>query len=597
MAGRALALALLLAATGAVAATVPRTPGPPVAVRDAPVAAPDIEGLDALEALRVRNPAAFVARLAALRDSLPPTTRAARDRFRLLQAHAEHLQGRSAAGIAIADRLADEAEDPGLRFTARALVVNLLSFTRDFERMLRMLGPMLDDAREGRLDRDQRIRLFVVAATLYAELGRPDLSTAVAREALALDPPLHWGCAAETPLFDSLNTGRDPSLTDADIHRAIARCRDAGDAYGPALLVITKARFLARTATPAEALAVLDADADAREATGYRWLIAEGSALRATLLLALDRDAEAEAEARRAVGLSNDLPSGRPMATAHEVLYRVALRRGDTQAALQHLEAQMAALRPVYDEARAKEQAVLVVQHEARQREQALALAASREQALARDEAVAAAERRNATIVTMLAGLALLGAVGWSARVMVQERRYRRLARTDGLTGFANRAGFVEAAAATLRRSVAAKQPIALIVFDLDHFKDINDTHGHLAGDAVLRAVAGALRELPPVERLVGRIGGEEFAILLPGATPAQARGYAEACRLAIAATSVVHEDTVLRVTASFGIARADLVPEPLPTLLARSDRALYRAKHSGRDRIVEHEELETVAG
>ncbi|MFN8901283.1 MAG: hypothetical protein ACK5VV_04340, partial [Lysobacteraceae bacterium] len=139
MAGRALALALLLAATGAVAATVPRTPGPPVAVPAAPVAAPDAAALDALEALRVRDPAAFVARMATLRDSLPPTTRAARDRFLLLQAHSEALQGRIADGIAIADRLADEAEDPGLRFTARVLVVNLLSLTRDFERMLRML--------------------------------------------------------------------------------------------------------------------------------------------------------------------------------------------------------------------------------------------------------------------------------------------------------------------------------------------------------------------------------------------------------------------------------------------------------------------------
>jgi len=594
--GMSIACALVLALAPA---AMPAFAG---ALADGPVRAsahtepsPPLVALDALEGLRQSDPAAFVAAVTA-RLALPPSiSRGERETLALMHAHALHLQGRTAAAIASAEGLAHDAESPDLRFTARLLVVNLLIATRDFERLLRTLAPLLDDARKDRLAAEPKTRVLGLAANVYSELGRPDLAAVYARDLLALDPSPWLVCYGDTFLLAARTAGHGPAPSLADFEAALARCRESGNAYGPLLLGIVKARFLARTGNIEAALVVLEDAVGDLEAAGYRWLMAESASLRADLLLSLGRDAEAEAEARRAIGWSSELPGSRPMAVAQEVLYRLALRRGDTAAALRHLEQAMQA--EDLDDAgdRAKEAALLLVRHEASQQQQALLLARKQAKQLAQAEAHATAMHRTTLLLTALLGLALMLVLGWAVRVLREERRCRQLARTDALTGFANRIGFFETAAPALRRASRAGRPAALVVFDLDHFKAINDAHGHLAGDAVLRAVAAALRELPPAERVVGRIGGEEFALLLLGATPAQARAYAEACRLAIATCEARHEGMTLRVTASFGIARADLLPESLPVLLARSDRALYRAKHAGRDRIVEHDEPGTL--
>lgn len=585
---RALMLALALLVALPAAASGLREAGTALDAGPANDGPPDAAALDDL---RIRNPAAFVAAVTALTAGPPPTQRSERERLSLMQAHAEHLQGRTSAAIALAEYLATSAEDAGLRFTSRVLVVNLLGGTRDFGRLLRTLGPLLDDAHEGRLGPEQQTLLFSTAAVLYNELDRPDLAAIHARKALALDPTPRLACQSLFALLAARDTGRDPSLTVADFTAAHKPCHEAGDVYGQAMVNLTQTRLLARTDSPEAALAVLDGEAAAREATGYHWLMAEGAALRASLLLALGRDTEAEAEARRAMVWSAELPSGRPMATAQDLLYRLALQRGDQAAALRHLQEAMQAEQLGDEERRAQQEAMLVVEHEIRQQQQDLAMARQQAASLAQAEANASVAQRNTLWLVAVLGVGVLLVLGWGLWVLQEQHRYRRLARTDALTGFANRAGFVEAADRALRRTARQRRPITLVVFDLDLFKQINDHHGHLAGDAVLRAVADALRSLPGPDRLVGRIGGEEFAVLLPGATPAEARGHAEACRLAIAGMEVQHEGRTLRVTASFGVARADLLPAPLAELLARADRALYRAKHAGRDRIVEHDD------
>lgn len=586
------ALTLVLALLVALPAAANALREPDTAFAAAPAnRPPDAAALDALDDLRIRNPAAFVAAVTALANGPPPSHRSERERLTLLQAHAEHLQGRTAAAIARAENLANSAEDADLRFRSRLLVVNLLSLNRDFALMLRMLGSLLDDAKTERLSDSQRERVLMLASWAYAELNRPDLAAAHSLELRrsSTNPRAH--CFAEAVLLSIRERGHDPDLQAADFTAAHKPCHEAGDVYGQAMVNLTQARFLARTDSPEAALAVLDGEATAREATGYLWLMAEGAALRASLLLALDRNTEAEAEARRAVDWSAELPSGRPMVMAQDLLYRLALQRGDQAAALRHLQEAMQAEHLGDEERRAQQEALLVVEHEIRQQQQDLALARQQAASLAQAEANASAAQRNTQWLAVLLGVGVLLVLGWGLWVLQEQRRYRRLARTDALTGFANRAGFVEAADRALRRAARRGQPITLVVFDLDLFKQVNDSHGHLAGDAVLRAVADTLRDLPGPERLVGRIGGEEFAMLLPGATPAEARGHAEACRLAIAGMEAQHEGRALRVTASFGVARADLVPAPLAELLARADRALYRAKHAGRDRIVEHDD------
>ncbi|CAH1675583.1 GGDEF domain-containing protein [Hyphomicrobiales bacterium] len=168
-----------------------------------------------------------------------------------------------------------------------------------------------------------------------------------------------------------------------------------------------------------------------------------------------------------------------------------------------------------------------------------------------------------------------------------RERELRRLAETDPLTALLNRRSFTEKANAAIAASEANGSEIALIIVDLDHFKQVNDSYGHPAGDAVIRAFADLLLgQFRTEHNLVGRFGGEEFGILLPGCDLAAAAASARQIQDALLIRSMpVSETLALHVTASLGIA-ARHPGEALASLTARADQALYRAKNDGRNRL-----------
>lgn len=163
-----------------------------------------------------------------------------------------------------------------------------------------------------------------------------------------------------------------------------------------------------------------------------------------------------------------------------------------------------------------------------------------------------------------------------------------RLAHTDALTGLANRRHFMERLGAELERADRYARPLALVVLDLDHFKAVNDTHGHAAGDDVLRAAAEALRSVCRDVDLPARIGGEEMALLLPETDRSGARTVAERVRTRIERRSHTAPDgSSFGVTASMGVATVGPAARTDEELLQRADEALYRAKEKGRNRVM----------
>lgn len=173
--------------------------------------------------------------------------------------------------------------------------------------------------------------------------------------------------------------------------------------------------------------------------------------------------------------------------------------------------------------------------------------------------------------------------------VLVPLMRLARDARnsgTDDLTKLANRRAFAEAAAAELVRGRRSRRPLAVALFDIDDFKRVNDTYGHAAGDDVLRGVADTLREHFREIDLPARLGGEEFAVILPETDLAGARDAAERFLTALAASSTVGGDEggMRGVTASAGVAAGTGVE--IEALLAAADRALYRAKERGKNQV-----------
>ncbi|MFC4123166.1 GGDEF domain-containing protein [Nonomuraea zeae] len=159
-------------------------------------------------------------------------------------------------------------------------------------------------------------------------------------------------------------------------------------------------------------------------------------------------------------------------------------------------------------------------------------------------------------------------------------------ARTDAKTGLLNAAAWQREADTEIVRARRTGEALALLIIDIDHFKRVNDAHGHLVGDQVLVGVASTLRSQLRDYDVVGRFGGEEFVVLLPGADAHEARRVAERLRTHIGHMAVPADDTLIRVTISAGGALMSVHGDDLIDLLAAADLALYRAKELGRDRV-----------
>ena len=162
--------------------------------------------------------------------------------------------------------------------------------------------------------------------------------------------------------------------------------------------------------------------------------------------------------------------------------------------------------------------------------------------------------------------------------------RLNVLATTDGLTGIANRRHFMNVAAGEVNRAQRYQAPLAGLMLDIDHFKDVNDKYGHSVGDAVLHSIAEICTQSLRKIDLVGRYGGEEFAFLLPEAGIEQARITAERLCKVIANHSFSGGGRNFQVTVSIGAAELRGVEDTLAALLERADQALYAAKQAGRN-------------
>ncbi|HCY84807.1 MAG TPA: GGDEF domain-containing protein [Desulfobacteraceae bacterium] len=175
-------------------------------------------------------------------------------------------------------------------------------------------------------------------------------------------------------------------------------------------------------------------------------------------------------------------------------------------------------------------------------------------------------------------------------RVEETLNRLEEAAVTDQLTGLPNRRFLMEEGARIVSIAVRAKQPCSLFMMDIDHFKKINDTYGHVVGDSVLKQIADALNDIARSTDIVARYGGEEFAVVAPGADMALARNLAERLRQGIASMTFNTDERPISCTVSIGIAdntgRARFGADEYEDMLARADKALYHAKTSGRNAV-----------
>ncbi|GAB3731971.1 hypothetical protein GCM10028794_08620 [Silanimonas algicola] len=551
------------------------------------LAAPSAEHVQALEALRHEDPRAFLAALRAVERMPPADDPQRRDQLGLLGAHGLMLESRFSEALQQADRLASEAHGEDVRMLAAALGIAVKGATRDVLEGQKRLESLLG-VTEARPDDAVRRHVDLVAAAFYNQLSQSDIAMRHAERVLAGNANPEERCSATVQTIDARLAKEPAALADADFDGVERLCAAAATTLPALHAHVLRARWWTARGDAGRAAAHLQAQMPALVATGHAPLLAAAHAQFAEALQRIGRLDEAQAQTEATLALSAGLPSGLPLLSARRTRYAIAIARGDHRAALRELQAVLIAERAYEDEMRRIFVAYETGRQEALLRQQALALVEERNAGLALD---ARHSERTADVVRLLLvplGAAFCALLAWAWHSRRLRRRHLERLQVDPLTTLWSRQHFTQRAAADLLAAARRAQPMALVMLDLDHFSQVNSRHGHLSGDRVLAAIGATLARVAGPGRHFGRLGGEEFAVLLAGAGLDEGLGFAERCRSAIAATQVPSFDGTahLSITASFGVVSTATAGYRLSDLLASADQAQFRAKAAGRNRV-----------
>lgn len=535
------------------------------------------------DALRSSNPRKLLETIKALqiRSDL---AEGQRDHLRYLQAYAASYQGNHDESLAISKSLADSATDADIRVRSGALAINTLTVQRQFAAGLRQLERTLALSEKVH-DPSVRDHALYVAAMLHNAIGQYTIGKQYADAVLGrpgLEPRTR--CFASELKYEAMLNLRTLDPASSDLDGAVEFCRKINEPVVAGLIRGLVARELSEAGRQSEAIKLLQDAMPEVEATGYFNLVGQMHALLAVLLEAEGRDALAMKHANIAISHAEKVDRSQSLIEAYRTLYSVSERRGDLVSALRYFKLYAKADVEFVNEANAREMAYQVVRQESEAKSQEISLLNRQNEVLTLQQKV---DKQSAQNMTVLAALALLlvGAIGyWAWRIKRMEHALRQQTEVDGLTGVSSRQYFSSEAKRQLAASQAKLGNAAMIMLDLDHFKEFNDSHGHDTGDWVLHRAAQACKAACRKDDLIGRMGGEEFAMLLLGVDRDGAVRIAQDCRAAVQSIGGERSELKLKPSASFGIALSPLSGYDFARLIASADKALYQAKRDGRN-------------
>lgn len=535
--------------------------------------------------LATTHQAAFVAllqRLDGVRQRLSPEQ----------QRHLQYLEGWQLAYKGQYEKagaqlraVMDQSSDPTLRLRAGATLVNILGISTHYEeafsRLSKLLAqlPQVSDARA-------RAQLIGVAAILYNEAGQYALASSFAGRMLQESSDPRITCRSQYLELGALFREGKRAVPDATFEQAARQCDASSEpVFAGFIRGYAAAALMKRKQSPA-AMSLLQAAYPQVLATRYPRLISQFDALLAQA--AWDGGDLARTRQYAAAAVASSIPKEytEPLANAYRLLYAVEKKQGHIALALGYHEKYTAADKAYLDDVSAKALAYQLVNQQVLARQAEVGALARRNQILQLQQALdrKAVEASRLYIAVLLLGLLAIGL--WLLRLKRSQLQFMRMAQCDSLTGIYNRKHFMGEAEQALRYVQKSGRNACLVLIDLDHFKLTNDTYGHAMGDQVLRRAVMACQEHLRSTDVFGRLGGEEFGVLLPECSLDSGVERAEEIRRAIALLSD-QEEPGIPVSASFGLAFADESGYDLRQLLMDADSALYRAKRAGRNCVV----------
>lgn len=534
----------------------------------------------------------IVAELHKVADNLPVDEQWS---LRYLDAWQAAFSGSESKALSALRTIADKAPDPAVRVRALATMVNISGFAHRYEEGFIQLNRMTELLPQVS-DIDARYAAIGEAAQFLVISHHYEQAIEAADEMLQNVPPDKNACHATYFKLHALFQGGGTQLTPAQLQQGIDLCIAGGDVVYANALRTDLATLHLHKGRVEDAIHLLEEHYAEVQGFNFPGLMQYFNVLLADGYFAQGDLPKARKFALATVEGKVEDAYSEPLRQAYELLYRIENRLGHAREALTYHEKYMEVDKGYLSDVSAG----------------ALAYESIKQQVLAKRSQVDTLNRQNQILqlqrqldhkametsrlyIALL--LTVLASAGfWLLRTKRSQLRFKRLATQDSLTHICSRQHFVDEAEQTLRQAARTTRSVCLVLMDLDHFKLVNDTHGHVIGDLVLKRAVAACQQHLRRNELFGRLGGEEFAILFPDCTAAQAQERSERIRQAIAATPLWGETRHVVISASFGVACTDRSGYELRQLMIDADNALYRAKRDGRNRVMYGDDMDAAS-
>jgi diguanylate cyclase (GGDEF)-like protein len=511
-----------------------------------------------------------------------------REYLRYLQAWKSGYDGDVQTSLARLGAILNESKDPTLRLRAGSTAVNMLVFGKRYEEAFSRLSDVLGLLPEV-TDGNARQQALLNAAELYNGVGQYDLSISYSQMVIDADWAGRGVCTGWQHKLLALYDSNRIKSVGAEFRAAIESCMKAGEVSYANAVQLKASQSYVRLEQFDEAIALLKQHYDEVKASRNPRLMARWDATLAEAYHKKGLPVLAQQFAANVAATAGPDEYVEPLVAAYQVLYELAKLRGDFKAALEFHEHFAAADKAYLDDLSARHLAYQKVNHENIANK--LQVDALNKQnhvlQLERELSSKAVETSRLYIALLTMSVVFIGL--WAYRTKRSQLHFQTLSQLDGLTGICNRPHFIAQAGKALEASLRSGEHLCIVLFDLDHFKLINDRYGHATGDFVLKRTVSACTVLLAKNEIFCRFGGEEFAVLLPGCRLEEGRQRAEQLRVTIAGITAYQGTTKATVSASFGISSSSESGHDLGQLLAHADAALYEAKRTGRNRVVVH--------
>lgn len=481
---------------------------------------------------------------------------------------------------------------PAIQARIYALMANTLVISGKFEASLVKLDASLRLVDAGLLDDYVIPFVYSAASIVYDAIDQPELSIKYAELTQENEPNDQNLCKANYFTYKQKVENLTVPIDQQGIESTIKQCKDHNLSILSLFLnfYYLKHQVDAAYSNDFETAQILDellALESQVEKTQYPNLQSFYWAMVAYIQEKLGNLTAAETAANTCLEMNQEFGDTEQKIIALEVKLQVALQRANEEAAYALLKERTESEQRRFNEKQAKLAAFMKVKHDNLAQSHEIAMLNQKNKLLEMEQVIAKQNESNQKLLLLLLCMLLAFFVLWIWRAQRRQIELKKLSESDHLTQVLNRQGLEGQVKMYLGVAEEQNQIVHMAILDLDHFKKINDIHGHLTGDWVLKNVVKACKKTLKNNMLMGRLGGEEFAVWLFDYSVKEAKNFFEEMRQAVAGLDCTDSGYDINITASFGLANSINSGFNITQLLRHADEALYQAKESGRNQVV----------